>query len=142
MALRTGIAGGIQEWRTTVIPRFRHSSGPLVTRWMAPYWVAGALLAALAGCTSPRDSSVEEFARWHDSARAQAQAGTLTWSEFYKQSFDRLTALPPSLQQDTQLENTVLLLSTARKFEANEISAQQFTSERDSIETQLQARLR
>ncbi|MNL76966.1 hypothetical protein D3C87_2030250 [compost metagenome] len=66
----------------------------------------------------------------------------LTWSELYKQSFDRLTALPSSLQQDTRLENTVLLLSTARKYEANEIDAQQFAVEREHIETQLQARLR
>ncbi len=101
-----------------------------------------ALLAALTGCTSPRDGSLEEFARWHDGARAQAQAGALSWSELYKQSFDRLTALPPSLQQDTRLENTVLLLSTARKYEANEIDAQQFALEREHIETQLQARLR
>lgn len=101
-----------------------------------------AFLAALLGCSSPRDSALEEFSRWHDSARAQALTGSLSWSELYKQSFDRLTALPPSLQQDTRLENTVLLLSTARKFEANEISAQQFAAERAGIETQLQARLR
>jgi hypothetical protein len=99
------------------------------------------LAASLAGCSSPRDNALEEFGRWHDNARAQAEAGRLSWSELYRQSFDRLTALPPSLQQDTRLENTVLLLSTARKYEANEISAQQFASERDHIETQLQARL-
>ena len=78
----------------------------------------------------------------YDGARAQAQAGAMSWSELYKQSFDRLTALPPSLQQDTRLENTVLLLSVARKLESNEISPQQFAMERDDIETQLQARLR
>ena len=94
------------------------------------------------GCSSTRDGTLDEFVRWHDGARAEAQAGTLSWSEFYRQSFDRLTALPPSLQQDTRLENTVLLLSTARKYEAQEISAQQFSAERDHIERQLQARLR
>lgn len=109
----------------------------------APHpWAALALLVGLMGCSSPRDGALEEFSRWHDNARAQAQAGALSWSELYKQSFDRLTALPPSLQQDTRLENTVLLLSTARKFEANEISAQQFAAERNDIESQLQARLR
>ena len=116
--------------------RFRISAGLLFSSSLA------ALLALLAGCSSPRDSSLEEFARWQDGARAQAHAGTLSWSEFYKQSFDRLTALPPSLQQDTRLENTVLLLSTARKYEARELSAQQFASERETIETQLQSRLR
>lgn len=100
-------------------------------------------LAALAvACSSPRESSLDEFTRWHDSAKAQAQAGALMWSEFYKQSFDRLTALPPSIQQDTRLENTVLLLSTARKYEASEITALQFNTEREHIETQLEARLR
>ena len=101
-----------------------------------------ALLAVLAGCSSPRDNALDEFSRWYDGAQAQAQAGAMSWSELYKQSFDRLTALPPSLQQDTRLENTVLLLSVARKLESHEISPQQFAMERDDIEAQLQARLR
>lgn len=63
----------------------------------------------------------------------------MSWTEFYKQSFDRLAAMPSSFQQDKRLENTVLLLSTARKFEAKEISAQQFALQRTDIETQLQA---
>ena len=125
-------------------PRFRISaisSGLSVLKWRPA--AAAMVVAALAtGCSSPRDVALEEFAKWHESARAQAHAGAMAWSELYRQSFDRLTALPPSLQQDTRLENTVLLLSTARKFEANEIDAQQFAVERDSIETQLQARLR
>ena len=101
-----------------------------------------AVVCSLWGCNSPRDSAWEEFARWHDSARAQAQAGSLSWSDLYKQSFDRLAALPSSFQQDKRLENTVLLLSTARKFEANEISAQQFALKRTDIETQLEAPVR
>ena len=76
-------------------PRFRHSANRLFS--FSP-WVRLLALttvtAALASCTSTRDVSLEEFARWHDNARAQAQAGTLPWSELYKQSFDRLTALP------------------------------------------------
>lgn len=100
------------------------------------------LLTTVVGCSSPRDNALDEFSRWYDGARAQAQAGAMSWSELYKQSFDRLTALPSSLQQDTRLENTVLLLSVARKLESNEISPQQFAMERDDIETQLQARLR
>lgn len=123
-------------------PRFRIPADILRPLFTAHPWAALALLGVLAGCSSPRDGALEEFSRWHDNARAQAQAGALSWSELYKQSFDRLTALPPSLQQDTRLENTVLLLSMARKFEANEISAQQFAAERSDIESQLQARLR
>jgi len=125
-----------------VNPRFRIPADILRSLFTAHSWAALALLGVLMGCSSPRDGALEEFSRWHDNARAQAQAGALSWSELYKQSFDRLTALPPSLQQDTRLENTVLLLSMARKFEANEISAQQFAAERSDIESQLQARLR
>lgn len=128
-------------------PRFRHSftqrpgahrTGPA----RAHLLVAAALAAALTGCSGAQDAALEEFSRWHDQARAQAQAGALRWSDFYKQSFDRLTALPPSLQQDTRLENTVLLLSNARKYEAAELTAQQFAAEREHIESVLQARLR
>ncbi|CAN7487325.1 hypothetical protein [Acidovorax sp. Leaf78] len=123
--------------------RFRMPAGSPIQAVRNLWPVAAIAVAAVVlGCTSPRDGALDEFSRWHDGARAQAQAGTLTWSEFYRQSFDRLTAMPPSLQQDTRLENTVLLLSTARKYESQEISAQQFASERDHIENQLQARLR
>ena len=122
-------------------PRFRISAGPLTPRRLVPL-AALALLVTLAGCTSPRETTLDEFARWHADAHARAEAGALRWSDLYKQSFDRLTAMPASLQQDTRLENTVLLLSTARKFEAAEMSAQQFAQERQHIETRLEARLR
>lgn len=124
-------------------PRFRISAHPVLHSFRTTWPLVAVMAAVLAmGCSSTRDGTLDEFVRWHDGARAEAQAGTLSWSEFYRQSFDRLTALPPSLQQDTRLENTVLLLSTARKYEAQEISAQQFSAERDHIERQLQARLR
>ena len=124
-------------------PRFRISAHPLFAALRAAWPVAAMVAAAFAlGCSSPRDGALDEFARWHDGARAQAEAGALGWSEFYRQSFDRLTALPSSMQQDTRLENTVLLLSTARKYEAQEMSAQQFALERNHIESELQARLR
>jgi hypothetical protein len=127
-----------------VTPRFRISA-PSFFCGLRRLALGATVLAAaaLTGCSNtPRDHTLEEFARWHDDAKAQAEVGALDWSDLYKQSFDRLTALPPSLQQDTRLENTVLLLSAARKYEANEISAQQFAAEREHIETQLQARLR
>ncbi len=124
-------------------PRFRISAHPVLHSFRTTWPLVAVMAAVLAmGCSSTRDGTLDEFVRWHDGARAEAQAGTLSWSEFYRQSFDRLTALPSSLQQDTRLENTVLLLSTARKYEAQEISAQQFSAERDHIERQLQARLR
>lgn len=124
-------------------PRFRISAHPVLHSFRTTWPLVAVMAAVLAlGCSSTRDGTLDEFVRWHDGARAEAQAGTLSWSEFYRQSFDRLTALPSSLQQDTRLENTVLLLSTARKYEAQEISAQQFSAERDYIERQLQARLR
>lgn len=122
-------------------PQSRVFEAAISSRFTVVFAAALGLCAALMGCSSPRDTTLDEFARWQDSARAQAQAGTLSWSELYRLSFDRLAAMPPSLQQDTRLENTVLLLSTARKFEANEITAQQFAAEREHIETQLQARL-
>ena len=123
--------------------RFRISAHPVLHSFRTTWPLVAVMPAVLAlGCSNTRDGTLHEFVRWHDGARAEAQAGTLSWSEFYRQSFDRLTALPSSLQQDTRLENTVLLLSTARKYEAQEISAQQFSAERDHIERQLQARLR
>ena len=121
--------------------RCRNSACPLSAVFQLRLLTTLAIAVLVWGCSSPRDNAWDDFARWHDSARAQAQAGTLSWSDLYKQSFDRLTALPPSFQQDKRLENTVLLLSTARKFEANEISAQQFALQRSDIEAQLQARL-
>ena len=140
-ALHTLVMGGVQEWRSIVISRCQNSANPLSVIFKFRFFAATAVVCSLWGCSSPRDSAWDEFARWHDGARAQAQAGSLSWSDLYKQSFDRLAALPSSFQQDKRLENTVLLLSTARKFEANEINAQQFALQRTDIETQLQAPL-
>lgn len=117
-----------------------------IPRGVATRTVRWSVLAALAfglmACSAPQDRALEEFAQWHDNARTQARAGALRWSELYRESFDRLTALPSSFQQDSRLENTVLLLSAARKFEANEMTAQQFAVEQGDIEARLQARLR
>jgi hypothetical protein len=126
-----------------VFPRLRDSVDKSVYYWFThPLFVVVPCIAALVGCTNSRDVALEEFVRWQDNAHGQAKAGMLRWSELYKQSFDRLTAMPSSIQQDTRLENTVLLLSTALKFEANEMSPQQFAAEREYIEENLQARLR
>ena len=107
-------------------------------------WAAASVAALVTGCGSATDGALRDFGRWHEDARAraQAQAGAMGWSEFYRQSFDRLTALPPSFQQDRQLETIVLLLSTARKYEAQEISATEFTARREEIEKQGETRLR
>ncbi|WP_226444294.1 hypothetical protein [Acidovorax radicis] len=122
-------------------PREQNSALSVSVLFLSRFLTALAVVVPLWGCSSPRDNAWDEFSRWHDGAHAQAQAGSLSWSDLYKQSFDRLTALPSSYQQDRRLENTVLLLSAARKFESNEISAQQFALQRNDIETQLQARL-
>jgi predicted outer membrane protein len=99
-------------------------------------------LAMLGGCSLPQDSALTDYTQWYSNASAEASAGMLTWSQFYQQSFDRLTALPSSLQQDARLESTVLMLSVARRFEAHEIGAQQFAMERSQNESVLEARLR
>lgn len=104
--------------------------------------LALACALGLAGCAEPTDRGWSSFVAWEQNARRQALEGVLHWSALYQQSFDRLTALPPSMAQDTYLENTVLLLSVARKFEAREMDAQQFAQTREQIEQQLAARLR
>jgi tRNA isopentenyl-2-thiomethyl-A-37 hydroxylase MiaE len=118
--------------RLPAVPRVRHIPGTTVV----------VVLMALAGCSSTQGDSLQEFARWQSEARIQAATGRLSWTDFYSQSFDRLTAMAPSLQQDTRLENTVLLLSTARKYEAQELTAHQFAAERETIESRLMSRLR
>lgn len=96
--------------------------------------------ALLASCATTAES-LHGYRQWDTSARAQAQAGSLTWSAYYQQAFDRLTAIPPSLEQDTRLEATVNLLSLARKHDAGDITAAQFDAQRTAIEAALQQRL-
>lgn len=99
-------------------------------------------LALMGGCSLPQDSALSDYGHWYRQASTQAQAGALAWSQFYQQSFDRLTALPSSLQQDARLESSVLMLSLARKLESNQIDAQQFALERSQNESDLETRLR
>ena len=55
-------------------PRFRIPADILRSLFTAHPWAALALLGVLMGCSSPRDGALEQFSRWHDNARAQAQA--------------------------------------------------------------------
>lgn len=118
---------------------------PIRTPWTQPAraaLAAGLACLALAGCAPRSDGALADFLQWQQEARTQAQAGMLRWTALYQQSFDRLTDLPSSMAQDAYLENTVLLLSMARKYEARELDAQQFAQAREQIEQQIAARLR
>ncbi|KAF1043356.1 hypothetical protein [Xylophilus sp.] len=103
---------------------------------------AAALLAA--GCATHPSAAGGEWGgyhRWQQAALAEAQQGTLAWSSYYQQSFDRLTVLPPSLEQDARLEATVNLLSLARKRDAGEIAPDAFEQQRAVLEARLAQRL-
>lgn len=140
-------AAGPALWRAIVTTPIRFPLRFAHLRWAAGRTAlcAMALVAGLglSGCVERADASGwASFVAWQQDARRQALDGMLHWSALYQQSFDRLTALPPSMAQDTYLENTVLLLSVARKYEAREMDAQQFAQAREQIERQLAARLR
>lgn len=118
----------------------RNEGAPGDMGWSGP---GVAALAAVLVCTTPFGGTLDDdYQQWYDNTRQQAQSGRLAWSQFYQLNYDRLTALPPSLQQDARIESTLLLLSIARKYEADELSAPQFTSTRMHLEERLQERLR
>lgn len=86
------------------------------------------LVALLGACAS--GSNVNEQARelfqWRDAARAEALAGMRKWSEYYVEYHDRMGAMPYSPYAAIEMQTIAELIPYARKYEAGEITKDQF----------------
>jgi hypothetical protein len=93
------------------------------------YRIAIALVLAflLNACASPQQKAqMTEFEQWRTSRHAQAKAGQVQWSVYYTELWSRMNQLPKNPQMPLWMATTAELIPIARRFEAGQITKEQF----------------
>lgn len=94
-----------------------------------------AIVVVLAGCeTMPQqqgpDPRFVEVMQWRKEAMQQAREGKMKWSDFYIGAFERTSTLPNTPLGAVDLQLLSELIKISRKYEAGEITAEQFSDAR------------
>lgn len=96
----------------------------------------------LAGCASQPaavDPRVSEFESWRENAHAQVKQGQMTWLAYYLGSYERLNAMPQTRGTAAHLRTLSQLIPIARRYEAGELSYDQFSDARRIVLANLNA---
>lgn len=85
-----------------------------------------ALLALfLSACIHPQVAQLRE---WANPAKEQAKAGNMKWSDYYKDLYSRVSALPEMQGKAFYLRGSNILIDAALAMESEKISRDQFDS--------------
>lgn len=92
------------------------------------------LICLLNACASPQQKAQQaEFHQWRTSRQAQARAGQIQWSVYYTELWSRINQLPNEPQKPLMLATTAELIPLARRYEAGQITKDQFEDTRRII---------
>jgi hypothetical protein len=85
----------------------------------------------LTACASPQQKAqIAEFKSWQTSRLAQAKIGQVQWSVYYAELWTRLSQMPDDPQKPQMMATTAELIPLARRYEAGQISKDQFEDSR------------
>ena len=88
----------------------------------------------ITACASPQQQAqVAEFRSWQASRQAQARAGQVQWSVYYSELWSRMNQLPNDPQKPLMMATTAELIPIARRYEAGQITKEQFEDTRRII---------
>ncbi len=88
----------------------------------------------LTACASPQQQAqISEFRSWQASRQAQVKAGQVLYSVYYSELWSRMNQLPSDPQKPLMLATTAELIPLARRFEAGQITKEQFEDTRRII---------
>lgn len=93
------------------------------------YRIAIALVLAflMNACASPQQKAqMTEFEQWRTNRQAQVKAGQVLYSVYYTELWGRINQLPNDPQKPLMLATTAELIPLARRFEAGQITKEQF----------------
>ena len=86
-----------------------------------------AVLVGLVGCAAPLDPASKELQIWAPIAKADAKAGKIQWSTYYKEMFKRLEATNAS-NKPFLMEVTSTLIDAALAYEDGTLDQNKFES--------------
>ena len=82
-------------------------------------------------CASPQQKAqMTEFEQWRTNRQAQVKAGQVLYSVYYTELWSRINQLPNDPQKPLMLATTAELIPLARRFEAGQITKEQFEDSR------------
>jgi hypothetical protein len=85
----------------------------------------------LGACASTQQrAQVEDFQKWRENRQSQARMGQVPWSIYYSELWSKMNSLPSDPQKPLMLETTARLIPLARRYEAGQISKDQFEDAR------------
>jgi len=88
----------------------------------------------LTACASPQQKAqIAEFYSWQANRQAQAKAGQVQWSVYYTELWTRLSQMPDDPQKPQIMATTAELIPIARRFEAGQMTKEQFEDSRRII---------
>ena len=88
----------------------------------------------ITACASPQQQAqVAEFRSWQASRQAQARAGQVLYSVYYSELWSRMNQLPNDPHKPLMLATTAELIPLARRYEAGQITKEQFEDTRRII---------
>jgi Asp-tRNA(Asn)/Glu-tRNA(Gln) amidotransferase B subunit len=76
---------------------------------------------------------MSEFKSWQASRQAQVKAGQVLYSVYYAELWSRMNQLPNDPQKPLWMATTAELIPLARRFEAGQITKEQFEDSRRII---------
>lgn len=101
--------------------------------------MAAFLTACAASDSSKLDMRAQALLAWRNSMHAQALNGTLPWSTYYVDYYDRLKAMPSDRHALVEMQAIAELIPYARRYESGEITKDQFYDMRRLIGTRADA---
>lgn len=97
----------------------------------------------LTACSTSDSSKLEMRAQallaWRNSMHTQALNGTIPWSTYYVDYYDKLKSMPVDRHALVEMQAIAELIPYARKYEAGEITKDQFYDTRRLIGTKADA---
>ncbi len=98
-----------------------------------------AVLAFLAACASPQQQAeVSSFHQWRTANFSLAQSGAIPWSSYYSGLWERMSRLPPDPMKPHMMAVAAELIPIARRYEAGQITKEQFDDARRLATSKIQ----
>jgi hypothetical protein len=91
-------------------------------------------VAVIAGCANPKVQEVQAYSAY---AKQQAEAGNMSWTEFYTSMYDKTLTLPSSNSRNAALKGYAELIPIGRQYDAKQISKNQFEDARRMVITRV-----
>lgn len=85
----------------------------------------------LVACANPQQQAqINDFNQWNSTNKWLAESGQIPWSRYYTELWERLNRMPPEPTKPHVMAITAELIPVARRYEAGQMTKEQFDDAR------------